>query len=127
MQRNAAASAERFYFDSLARGQFMLPRCASCQKFHFYPRVVCPHCGADRLLWCEASGHGVIYATTTVRGKAGSHNVCLVDIQEGPRMMSSVVDLEDDAQAHIGMKVQASIRQVDGAPLLVFVAAGERK
>lgn len=125
--RESADSAERYYFSALARGQFMIPRCLTCDAFHFYPRVLCPHCGADTLQWLPASGRGVVYATTTVRTKGGSHNVCLVDLQEGPRLMSSVVDLKDCSDVHIGMAVQASIRDADSNPLLVFVAAEELK
>ncbi len=121
-----ADSAERRYFEYLADGQFMIPQCQSCQRHHFYPRVVCPHCGADALRWVKPSGTGVVYATTTVRTKTSTHNVCLVDLQEGPRLMSSVVDAGDPAAVTIGLRVQARIQQTEDQPLLVFVATGEQ-
>lgn len=116
-----AASAERHYFEQLAQGRFTIPQCQVCARHHFYPRVVCPHCGADALRWTEPSGLGRVYSTTVVRSKAGDYTVCLVDLAEGPRLMSRVVDVPPDA-VRIGMPVRARIDTVDGGPLLVFVA-----
>jgi uncharacterized OB-fold protein len=72
------------------------------------------------LHWTEPSGLGEVYSTTIVRSKAGDYTVCLVDLAEGPRLMSRVVDVPPDA-VRIGMTVQARIDTVDGEPLLVFV------
>jgi uncharacterized OB-fold protein len=121
-----APSAERHYFEQLAQGRFLIPQCQACARHHFYPRVVCPHCGADTLRWTEPSGLGEVYSTTVVRSKAGDYTVCLVDLAEGPRLMSRVVDMPAEA-VRIGLPVRARIDTVDGEPLLVFVAhTGER-
>ena len=37
---------------------FVLPRCASCQRFHFYPQAACPHCGHAICQAAPASGGG---------------------------------------------------------------------
>lgn len=121
-----AESAERHYFDCLAKGQFVLPRCSDCGRHHFYPRLLCPHCGSATLAWVTASGKGVVYATTTVRGKSSTHNVCLVDLEEGPRMMSRIVDIDSTA-VRIGARVRARVDEVDGKPLLVFAPEGSEK
>lgn len=102
---------EQAYKDKLARGSFEIQNCAGCGKHVFYPRVVCPHCGADKLGWVAASGNGVVYSTTVVRRKpeaGGDYNVALIDLAEGPRMMSRVAGIEP-AAVKIGMKVQARI------------------
>ncbi len=117
-------SAERFYFESLAQGRFLIPQCEACARHHFYPRVLCPHCGHNRLKWVQPSGHGVVYSTTIVRRSTGDYTVCLIDLAEGPRMMSRVVDI-DPAAVRIGLPVKARIDLVDEAPLLVFVASQE--
>ena len=118
-----AFSPERHYFEQLAQGRFTIPRCRACARTHFYPRALCPHCGADTLDWIAPSGRGEIYSTTIVRGKAGDYTVCLVDLAEGPRLMSRVVDTPVES-VRIGMPVTARIDTVDGAPLLVFVPEG---
>ena len=102
---------EKQYFDKLAAGRFEIQKCAGCGKHVFYPRVLCPHCGADRLDWVAPSGRGTVYSTTVVRRKpadGGDYNVCLVDLAEGPRMMSRVVCIPPE-QVRIGMAVAARI------------------
>ena len=105
---------EKIYQDKLAQGIFEIQRCASCARHVFYPRVLCPHCGAGKLDWAAASGRGTVYSTTVVRRKeadGGDYNVALIDLDEGPRMMSRVVTVAPSA-VRIGMSVIA--RVVDG-------------
>jgi len=102
---------EKQYLDKLAAGRFEIQRCAGCSKHVFYPRVLCPHCGGERLDWVAPSGRGTVYSTTIVRRKpadGGDYNVCLVDLAEGPRMMSRVVTIPPE-QVKIGMTVAARI------------------
>ncbi len=124
-QSDAAAmqGADAFYFGKLAQGSFVIPRCTDCGRWHFFPRVLCPHCGSDVLAWQAPCGGGTVYSTTTVRRKEGDYNVCLVDLDEGPRMMSRVTGIVPDA-VRIGMRVRAEIVQEETGPLLVF-APGE--
>ena len=59
------------------------------------------------------SGGGTVYSTTVVRRKSadgGDYNVCLVDLAEGPRMMSRVVNVPP-AEVKIGMAVRARITE----------------
>lgn len=108
---STAPGPEQTYKDKLAQGSFEIQKCAGCGRHVFYPRVVCPHCGSDKLGWVAASGHGVVYSTTVVRRKpeaGGDYNVALIDLAEGPRMMSRVVGVEPTA-VKIGMKVRARI------------------
>lgn len=102
---------EKQYLDKLAAGRFEIQRCAGCGRHVFYPRVVCPHCGGERLDWVAPSGRGTVYSTTIVRRKpadGGDYNVCLVDLAEGPRMLSRVATIPPD-QVRIGMTVTARI------------------
>ena len=113
---------EQFYKDKLAQGRFEIQKCAGCGKHVFYPRVLCPHCGADKLGWTAASGAGTVYSTTVVRRKpeaGGDYNVALIDLAEGPRMMSRVAGLEPTA-VKIGMKVKARIAKDGDAPIVEF-------
>ena len=116
--------ADHYYFRRLAEGVFEIPRCRECDRYHFYPRVVCPFCGSDALQWTAPSGHGRVYSTTVVRGKETRHNVCLVDLDEGPRLMSRVVGLDAEA-VKIGARVKAQIEQNGEGALLVFSPVGD--
>ena len=115
---------EEEYFAFLAEGRFMLQRSASSGAFVFYPRIAEPRTGVTDLEWVEASGRGVVYATTMVRQRppATNYNVALVDLQEGVRLMTRVDGIAPDAVS-IGLNVRARIVQEDGAPVLVFVPA----
>jgi uncharacterized OB-fold protein len=104
---------EKRYLDALAAGRFEIQQCAACRKHVFHPRVLCPHCGGERLDWVAASGRGTVYSTTVVRRKpadGGDYNIVLVDLAEGPRMMSRVAGLSPE-QVKIGMPVQARIAE----------------
>jgi uncharacterized OB-fold protein len=108
----------------LAEGRFMIQKGRRTGTHVFYPRAVAPGTGED-LDWVEASGNGTVYSTTVVRKRPPEPalNVALIDLAEGPRMMSRVEGL-DAADVKIGMAVCARIVEVDGEPLVVFVPAG---
>lgn len=113
---------ERQYTDQLAKGLFLIQRCLSCALHVFPPREICPHCGDDALAWVSPSGHGVVYSHTTVARKAkagGDYNVVLVDLEEGVRMMSCVV--ESRAAISIGMAVTARVDRDEEGSRVVFV------
>ena len=113
---------EQAYKDKLAQGRFELQKCGGCGKHVFYPRVVCPHCGADKLGWVAASGAGTVYSATVVRRKpdaGGDYNVSLIDLDEGVRLMSRVVDVSPDAVC-IGQRVTASVQITPEKGLIVF-------
>ena len=108
----------------LGEGRFMLQRSRTTGRFVFYPRVMAPGTGETDLDWIEASGRGTVYSTTVVRKKPPepSYNVALIDLEEGPRMMSRVDGVPPDSVA-IGMAVQARIVEQEGEPVIVFVPA----
>ena len=113
------------YQAALDAGQFHIQRCKACAKAIFYPRELCPHCGSDQLAWEPASGQGTVYSTTVIRRKAdagGDYNVALVDLAEGPRMMSRVEGMAP-ADVKIGMAVKAQVITHNGKGLVVFNAA----
>lgn len=108
----------------LAEGRFMIQRSAGSGRHVFYPRIAAPGTGEQDLEWVEASGRGTIYAATITRKKdpAESYNVVLVELAEGPRLMSRVDGIDNDA-IQIGMSVRARIISERDKALLVFVPA----
>jgi hypothetical protein len=108
----------------LEEGQFVIQRSRSSGRYVFFPRVAEPGTGAADLEWVEPSGLGRVYASTTVRQKAPTpdYNVALIDLAEGPRLMSRVDGLPP-AEVRIGMSVKAKIVRENGQALLVFVPA----
>lgn len=108
----------------LDEGRFMIQRSRSSGAHIFYPRVAEPRSGAIDLDWVEASGHGTVYATAVQRNRppALDGNIVLVDLAEGPRMLSRVDGVAADA-VRIGMAVQAKIIDEGAGPFVIFEPA----
>jgi uncharacterized OB-fold protein len=104
----------------LAEGRFMIQRSRSTGGHVFYPRVAVPGSGETDLEWVPASGDGTIYSITVNRTREGSYNVALVDLAEGPRLMSRIEGVET---AQIGTRVKARIASIDDEPAIVFDVA----
>jgi len=120
------------YWQAAARGEFLLPHCTACGEFHFYPRAVCPHCGADWLDWRRASGIGEVYSYTVVHRapskgfEAGvPYVVAVVALAEGPHMMTRLINIAP-SKVRIGLRVAVEFeKQDDETSLPVFRPAGD--
>ncbi len=107
----------------VANGRLRYQHCDDCNRAVFYPRVLCPFCGSQSLRWCDSPGHGVIYAHTWVASRDGGYSVALVDLDEGFRMMSSVVGVAPEA-IRTGVGVTSHVELGDGEPRVVFSLDG---
>ena len=112
------------YREHLSQGRFMLLRAQGSGTWVHPPRVAVPGSGETDLAWQQACGRGTVHATTTVRSKppAADYNVALIDLEEGPRLMSVVTGIAP-AQVRIGMAVRARIEAGEDGPRLVFELA----
>ena len=115
---------DKQYLEFLAQGRFMIQRSRATGRYIFYPRVAEPVTGCTDLEWVEPSGSGTVYCVTVVRQKppASDYNIVLVDLAEGPRLMSRIDGVELKA-VRIGMAVKARVIRENDAPLLVFEPA----
>lgn len=107
---------------ALNEGRFLLQRCGACSRAVYFPRELCPHCGSTALQWQAPSGLGTVHAVTTVKRRpddGGDLNVCLVELDEGVRLMSRVEGLPP-AQVAIGLRVKARVQLEGGRGLVVF-------
>ena len=89
-------------------------RCGGCNAAVHPPRTMCPVCGVRDLRWEQSAGSGVVYSTSDVHTREGVHNVSLVDLDEGYRVMSTV-----EGGVAIGTRVRG---RVDDDGRLVFDA-----
>lgn len=115
---------ERDFFAFLEQGRFMIQRSRTSGRYVFYPRVAEPRTGSIDLEWVEACGRGTVYSTTVVRQKPPTpdYNVALIDLDEGPRMMSRV-DGVPPQDVRIGMRVKAKVVRENDRPFVVFEPA----
>ena len=135
-ERNAMTILERavespmaVYRRHLARGELAYQYSSAAAAAVFYPRLVCPFTGSDRLEWRVSRGFGTVYAVTVVHAaKDARHNVVLVDLDEGFRLLSRVDGLPPES-VRIGLRVKVRIHipaNADEEPYPVFepLAAG---
>jgi uncharacterized OB-fold protein len=93
------------YFDYAARGELRVPRCLSCGLAFFYPRTACPSCASEDLEWMRCSGraklHTYLINTRPAPGfeEDAPHAIAVVELEEGPRMMSNIVECPQTAEA----------------------------
>lgn len=116
--------AQAKYQAALDAGRFLIQRCGACERFVHFPRELCPHCGALGLEFVAPSGGGTVHASTCVRRSAeqgGDLNVCLIDLDEGVRLMARVQDMPP-ADVHVGLRVRSRVLLREGRGLVVFDA-----
>jgi len=115
------------YIEYCKKGQLAYQVCLDDNTPVFYPRVAAPRTGSRNLEWRVSKGLGAVYATTTTTDvKRGNpdYNVCMVELDEGFRMMSRVEDI-DSNHVKIGMRVKMRMHPGDEKtpPYPVFVPA----
>jgi uncharacterized OB-fold protein len=105
------------YWDAARDGKLLIRRCNACKRAYFYPRDFCPHCWSEDVSWEEASGRATLYTWSVVRRndlppwpERVPYVAAIVDLEEGPRMMTNVEDCDIDTLA-IGMPLVVDFRQ----------------
>jgi uncharacterized OB-fold protein len=109
-----AESPLAVYQGYLDKGQLAYQWDMQADRAVFYPRVVSPHSGGTEMEWRVASGLGTVYATTvTYPFKGDGHNIVLVDLDEGFRMMGRVEEI-DPLAVTIGTRVKFRVHPAEG-------------
>ena len=119
------ASPLTIYQAHLEKGELAYQWSLDGNRAVFYPRVICPFTGSERLEWRLSAGFGTVYATTVTHPREGApYNVALIDCDEGFRLMSRVEDIAPEA-VRIGMRVKFRIHRPgsDEPPYPVFTPA----
>ena len=105
--------ANRPFWDAAADHTLSIQLCDNCQRYQHPPLVLCPTC-EGQFKWVQASGRATLYTFTVFRQPYHSsfvddvpYNVSVVELDEGPQMLTTVVGCEID-DLHIGMRLQAT-------------------
>jgi uncharacterized OB-fold protein len=123
--RPEADDTTRPYWDAAANRRLLIRRCTDCTAPHHYPREFCPHCWSEDVTWERASGRATLYTWSVVHkndlppfGSRVPYVAAVVELAEGPRMMTEVVDCAE-SDLRIGMALRAHFRQPDdGGPVV---------
>ena len=105
-------------------------QCADCGAVVFYPRRRCSSCLGANLEWKESAGEGTVYTYSIVRQSyhpffrsMAPYAVAWIDLDEGPRLVSNVVGLEDPSGVRIGMRVKVRWEEHEGLCVPLFEPA----
>lgn len=107
------------YWDGLKAHQMKVQRCDDCGRWFFPPRTMCPGCLSENLTWTPVSGRGKIWAAVTYHLASAQgfgqedlpYNVSIVELEEGPRLLSNVIDCPPD-EVKIGLPVAVVYQDV---------------
>jgi len=121
----------RTFWEGCRNGKLLIQKCRNCSYHTYFPAYACPNCLSSELDWIEASGRGAVYSATVVERGAGPafekeapFVVALIELDEGPVMMSNVVG-SPPYEVKIGDRVTVDFREVaEGVTLPVFRKSG---
>jgi len=95
----------RPYWEAAKQRRLVFQACDDCGARYFYPRPLCPGCLSRAVRWVEASGRARLH-TFVINHRpprnypvAGPFVIGMVELEEGPRMMSHIVEVAADPQA----------------------------
>ena len=118
------------YWDGARKGELRLQRCNACAHTYFPPRPFCPECSSRDVVVITATGKGTLYSYVINHMKAPGfeppYAVAVVELEEGPRMMSNILDCPATPEAlQLDMPLEVTFQQVsDEITLPQFRPAG---
>ncbi len=107
------------FWEACKNRELKLQKCTKCSRFRYYPRLGCPYCNSLEFTWEKVSGKAKVYSWTVVyppslpifQSKV-PFPVVLVELAEGPRMTTSVIDVKPE-ELKVGMPVEVTFEDVD--------------
>lgn len=115
--RPALNRDNRFWFDAAREKRLVVQRCTACGSLRHPPGPCCPHCRSFDWDTVEASGEATLYSWVVAhhpRHPAFDYPlvVALVELAEGTRLITNVVDLDPD-DLRIGMPLRLDWLEAD--------------
>lgn len=111
--------AKRFW-EATREGRLVVQRCAVCDEQTFPPQDHCAYCWSDDLEWEELPGTGRVHTYSTIHVALHEsfedllpYTVAFVDLDEGPYMMSLLVDCEEE-DVELDASVEVDFRELPG-------------
>src|SRR5690554_548377 len=85
------------FWQAAEKGELMYKHCRACNQPHFYPRTICPFCNSDDTGWRKSSGKATIYSWSVMRRVPNPYAIAYVTLEEGPTIMTNIVECDFDA------------------------------
>ena len=119
-----------WWWEMANEGKLGIQRCLGCQALRHPPRPMCGECHSMEWDTIASSGKGTISSYTVLRhpqfpGYEYPLVIVLVDLEEGTRVTSQLVDCEPQ-DVDFGLAVEMQIHEdSDGFKLPVFKLTGD--
>jgi uncharacterized protein len=112
------------FWDATARHELVLQRCTIDGHYEWTPQFACSKCLNESLEWVAVTGLGTVYSYSIIHRPQGPefevpYIVAIVELDEGPRMLTSLVDIRPD-EVQIGMRVEVSFEDAEDLALYRF-------
>jgi hypothetical protein len=111
------------FWQGIRNGQLLLATCAKCGRLQHPPSPMCPNCGSLDWQLAESCGRGTVLSWIVSHHPDQPDDqpriVALVELEEGARIVSNVVELEPEAVRN-DLAVELVFRDVDGLRLHQF-------
>ncbi|HEY7089126.1 MAG TPA: Zn-ribbon domain-containing OB-fold protein [Tepidisphaeraceae bacterium] len=92
------------FWEACRKHELLMQRCHKCEHVTFPPTAHCPRCLSPSMTWISTSGKGTIYSFVIYRRAYHPgfedqlpYVVALVQLEEGPRLISNIVDCDPQA------------------------------
>ena len=92
------------FWDGAKRHELMLQTCSACGHVRFPPSARCSRCLSAAYAWSQASGRGKVWSWIVMWQRYFAaferdipYNVAYVELEEGPRLMTNLVGVENEA------------------------------
>jgi len=107
------------FWDAAKRHELVIPRCSRCDEYFWYPRAACPSCLREDWEWAPVSGKARLHTFTIVRQPGNPafeddvpYVYAVVQLDEGVRMISTIVDYELPDDVAVDMRLEASFDDI---------------
>jgi uncharacterized OB-fold protein len=102
------------FWKATKRHELTYQTCDQDGTIIFPPRQHCSGCGSTQTTWRTSKGGGTVYSYSVVRQNRnpafkdlGAYAIAFVDLDEGFRMMSNIVGVDDPTRdIRVGMRVR---------------------
>lgn len=95
---------ERPFWEHARAHRLAIQRCTACGRFRFPASPICAECDSESSEWTPVSGRGkvlswVVFHRLYFPSFANDipYNVALIELEEGPVMVSNIVGMPNDA------------------------------
>ncbi len=106
------------FWDGTRVGELRLQRCKDCCQVYFPPRPFCPACASKEISVFAASGKATLYSYIINERHHpafdGPYSIGVVQLEEGPRMMSNIINVPQTPEALIlDMPLEVTFENLD--------------